>query len=255
MDLRRLDQLVDLDEVSRTATLRPASAARPPRRCSPSAATRWGTSRSPTRVRQHRRLRGGAVERPVVGRVRPLRPDGRRPDPRHSARHDRARTRADVRGRPGPAPTRARVRGRVRHHHVGRRADPPTTGRAAFRRLAVRELRHGLAAVRRLAQDGPLPTVLRLSDEAETAMNLADPDVLGGGSGGVLAIIGFDGPYNQATADVLTAAGGREPRRGSGRDVAGQVATGRRTSVIPCSTKARSSRPSRRQRSGRASRP
>ena len=66
----------------------------------------------------------------------------------------------------------------------------------------------GLAAVRRLAQDGPLPTVLRLSDEVETAVNLADPDVLGGGSGGVLAIIGFDGPYNQATADVLTAAGG-----------------------------------------------
>ena len=67
----------------------------------------------------------------------------------------------------------------------------------------------GLAAVRRLAQDGPLPTVLRLSDEAETAVNLADPDVLGSGSGGVLAIVGFDGPYNPATADVLTAAGGQ----------------------------------------------
>ncbi|TDO67312.1 alkyldihydroxyacetonephosphate synthase [Kribbella sp. VKM Ac-2571] len=66
----------------------------------------------------------------------------------------------------------------------------------------------GLAAVRRLAQDGPLPTVLRLSDEVETAVNLADPDVLGGSSGGVLAIVGFDGPYNQATAAVLTAAGG-----------------------------------------------
>jgi alkyldihydroxyacetonephosphate synthase len=67
----------------------------------------------------------------------------------------------------------------------------------------------GLTAIRRLAQDGPLPTVLRLSDEAETAVNLADPDVLGGGSGGVLAIVGFDGPYNQATADVLAAAGGQ----------------------------------------------
>lgn len=74
----------------------------------------------------------------------------------------------------------------------------------------------GLAAVRRLAQDGPLPTVLRLSDEAETAVNLADPDVLGGGSGGVLAIIGFDGPYNQATADVLTAAGGENAGEGPG---------------------------------------
>jgi alkyldihydroxyacetonephosphate synthase len=66
----------------------------------------------------------------------------------------------------------------------------------------------GLTAIRRLAQDGPLPTVLRLSDEAETAVNLADPDVLGGASG-VLAIVGFDGPYNQATADVLAAAGGQ----------------------------------------------
>ena len=74
----------------------------------------------------------------------------------------------------------------------------------------------GLTAVRRLAQDGPLPTVLRLSDEVETAVNLADPDVLGGGSSGVLAIIGFDGPYNQATADVLTAAGGQNLGEGPG---------------------------------------
>jgi alkyldihydroxyacetonephosphate synthase len=74
----------------------------------------------------------------------------------------------------------------------------------------------GLTAVRRLAQDGPLPTVLRLSDEVETAVNLADPDVLGGGSGGVLAIIGFDGPYNPATADVLTSAGGQNLGEGPG---------------------------------------
>jgi alkyldihydroxyacetonephosphate synthase len=74
----------------------------------------------------------------------------------------------------------------------------------------------GLTAIRRLAQDGPLPTVLRLSDEAETAVNLADPDVLGGGSGGVLAIVGFDGPYNPATAEVLTAAGGQNLGEGPG---------------------------------------
>jgi len=74
----------------------------------------------------------------------------------------------------------------------------------------------GLTAVRRLAQDGPLPTVLRLSDEAETAINLADPDVLGDGSGGVLAIVGFDGPYNQATADVLASAGGQNLGEGPG---------------------------------------
>lgn len=31
----------------------------------------------------------------------------------------------------------------------------------------------GATAIRRLVQDGPVPTVLRLSDEAETALNLA----------------------------------------------------------------------------------
>jgi alkyldihydroxyacetonephosphate synthase len=55
----------------------------------------------------------------------------------------------------------------------------------------------GLVALRRLAQDGPLPTVLRLSDEAETAL---DPDRPGGvrPGGGCLAIAGFEG----ARADV-----------------------------------------------------
>jgi alkyldihydroxyacetonephosphate synthase len=55
----------------------------------------------------------------------------------------------------------------------------------------------GLHAVRRLAQDGPLPTVLRLSDEVETALSVAGPG--SGGSGkGCLLIAGYDG----ATAEV-----------------------------------------------------
>jgi alkyldihydroxyacetonephosphate synthase len=78
----------------------------------------------------------------------------------------------------------------------------------------------GLTAIRRLAQDGPLPTVLRLSDEAETAINLADPDVLGGGSGGVQAIVGFEGPRTAVrraeVAEVLTAAGGENLGEGPG---------------------------------------
>jgi alkyldihydroxyacetonephosphate synthase len=69
----------------------------------------------------------------------------------------------------------------------------------------------GLDAVRRLAQDGPLPTVLRLSDEAETAVNLADPDVLGGASG-VQVIVGFEGTATAvrraAVAEVLAEVGG-----------------------------------------------
>jgi alkyldihydroxyacetonephosphate synthase len=52
----------------------------------------------------------------------------------------------------------------------------------------------GAAALRRLIQDGPVPTVLRLSDEAETALNLARPTEFGGGgSGGCLGIAGYEG--------------------------------------------------------------
>jgi alkyldihydroxyacetonephosphate synthase len=53
----------------------------------------------------------------------------------------------------------------------------------------------GLLAVRRLAQVGPLPTVLRLADEAETALNLARLEELGGG--GPLAIAGYEGPSDE----------------------------------------------------------
>lgn len=59
--------------------------------------------------------------------------------------------------------------------------------------------RRGCDALRHLAQDGPLPSVLRLSDEAETAVNLARPDQIGTGSGaGALAIAGYEG-----TAEVV----------------------------------------------------
>ncbi|HET9924514.1 MAG TPA: FAD-linked oxidase C-terminal domain-containing protein, partial [Methylomirabilota bacterium] len=75
---------------------------------------------------------------------------------------------------------------------------------------------HGTAVVRRLAQDGPRPTVLRLSDEAETAMGLARAGAVGGGggpSGGCLAIVGWEGGYEEverrrrATAELLLSAG------------------------------------------------
>jgi alkyldihydroxyacetonephosphate synthase len=74
----------------------------------------------------------------------------------------------------------------------------------------------GLAVVRALIQDGPVPTVLRLSDEAETALGLARPERLGsGGDGGCLAIVGFEGTEadvavtRTAASRVLEAAGGR----------------------------------------------
>ncbi|NHA01137.1 FAD-binding oxidoreductase [Nocardioides sp. W3-2-3] len=52
----------------------------------------------------------------------------------------------------------------------------------------------GADAMRALAQSDLLPTVLRLSDENETAINLADPDAIGGeGSAGCLMIVGYEG--------------------------------------------------------------
>lgn len=57
----------------------------------------------------------------------------------------------------------------------------------------------GTAALRALVQDGIAPTVLRLSDEAETALNLSDPDAVGSGEGaaGCLMIAGFEGGVEQ----------------------------------------------------------
>ncbi|MEO3829336.1 FAD-binding oxidoreductase [Actinomadura sp. B10D3] len=82
----------------------------------------------------------------------------------------------------------------------------------------------GAAALRRLAQDGPAPAVLRLSDEAETMVGLADPAAIGGGSSaaGCLAVLGFEGTPAQvaarraAAADVLRGAGGEPLGAGPG---------------------------------------
>ncbi|WP_238423443.1 FAD-binding oxidoreductase [Gordonia sp. 'Campus'] len=75
----------------------------------------------------------------------------------------------------------------------------------------------GATALRRLAQDGPLPTVLRLSDEVETALNLADPSVtgeIGDDASGCLVIAGYEGEDGEvarrrdAASAVLVDAGG-----------------------------------------------
>lgn len=82
----------------------------------------------------------------------------------------------------------------------------------------------GIDVLRHLAQDGPRPTVLRLSDETETALNLAQPDKLGaagGTSDGCLAVVGYEGEPEEvearraAGARALNAAGGSiEPGAG-----------------------------------------
>jgi alkyldihydroxyacetonephosphate synthase len=81
----------------------------------------------------------------------------------------------------------------------------------------------GAAAMRTLAQADLLPTVLRLSDENETAINLASPDDVGAGSsggasagssGGCLLVAGYEGTpaavaaRRSAVAALLGDAGG-----------------------------------------------
>ncbi|MGW2485797.1 FAD-binding oxidoreductase [Streptomyces sp. NPDC001606] len=76
----------------------------------------------------------------------------------------------------------------------------------------------GAAALRRLAQDGPRPTVLRLSDETETLIGLAQPDAIGAEGGlsgaGCLAVTGYEGTEEDTArrraqaAAVLTDCGG-----------------------------------------------
>src|SRR6478735_8010712 len=73
----------------------------------------------------------------------------------------------------------------------------------------------GATAMRTLAQAGLLPTVLRLSDEAESALNLADPGAIGGEAAtGCLMITGYEGEpaavaaKRAAVTAVLTGIGG-----------------------------------------------
>jgi alkyldihydroxyacetonephosphate synthase len=74
----------------------------------------------------------------------------------------------------------------------------------------------GAAALRTLTQERIAPTVLRLSDEAETSINLAKPDEVGGeSSGGCLMVAGFEGTRayvdrcRALVATRLAALGGR----------------------------------------------
>jgi alkyldihydroxyacetonephosphate synthase len=82
---------------------------------------------------------------------------------------------------------------------------------------------HGAAALRTLRQDGPVPTVLRLSDETETALNLADPSGISGSDpGGCLGIAGYEGTPDEvasrraAASAVIAASGGQALGTGPG---------------------------------------
>jgi alkyldihydroxyacetonephosphate synthase len=78
---------------------------------------------------------------------------------------------------------------------------------------------HGAGAIRRLMQDGPRPTVVRVSDELETALNLARPAEVGASGSdtpGCLAIVGYEGTEAEASerrraASEILALAGAEP--------------------------------------------
>jgi alkyldihydroxyacetonephosphate synthase len=81
----------------------------------------------------------------------------------------------------------------------------------------------GADAVRRLAQSRQLPTVLRLSDETETAVNLASPDAVGETSaGGCLLVTGYEGTPDEVdrsrarTTELLASLGGSALGEGPG---------------------------------------
>ncbi|MCZ4499739.1 MAG: linked oxidase domain protein [Marmoricola sp.] len=71
----------------------------------------------------------------------------------------------------------------------------------AFESWRFETFAEGVTAMRTLVQSGLLPTVLRLSDENETAINLAKPAEVGGeNAGGCLMITGYEG--TQAAVDA-----------------------------------------------------
>ncbi len=90
----------------------------------------------------------------------------------------------------------------------------PVPERRIYEGWRFEDFDQGAATLRRLVQDGPVPTVVRLSDEAETSLGLAHLETLGQcDSGGCLAIVGYEGANDdvqarhRAARKVLSAAG------------------------------------------------
>ena len=110
--------------------------------------------------------------------------------------------------------------------------------------------------LRRLVQDGPRPTVLRLSDEAETALNLARPSELGKrrrrmpGDRRVRGKRRRSGLASGGRVRRVRRRRVRRPCRTRARSGRGTAIAGP-TCATRCSTRAPSSRRSRRSRSGR----
>ncbi|MGW8063735.1 FAD-binding oxidoreductase [Streptomyces ziwulingensis] len=218
LDLRRMDRLLDLDETSRTATLQPGL--RAPEAEALLAARGYTLGHFPqsyewatlggfaaTRSSGQASAGYGRFDEMVLGLTLAT-PEGTLDTgraPRSAAGPD---LRQLVLGSEGAFGVITSVTVRVR--------PAPEVRRYEGWRFASFD--QGAAALRRLAQDGPRPTVLRLSDETETLVGLARPDAIGaplaGQEAGCLAVVGFEGTRQDTThrregaADVLGACGG-----------------------------------------------
>ncbi|WP_420753328.1 FAD-binding oxidoreductase, partial [Rhodococcus sp. O3] len=100
----------------------------------------------------------------------------------------------------------------------------PVPATTAFRAWSFPDFATGAAALRALAQTDALPTVLRLSDEAETGMNLALHENIGGDApGGCLAVTTVEGSEAHVraraaeVAALLAASGGTDLGDGPAR--------------------------------------
>ncbi|MEU5753901.1 FAD-binding oxidoreductase [Streptomyces sp. NPDC047829] len=218
LDLRRMNRLLDLDETSRTATLQPGL--RAPEAEALLAERGWTLGHFPqsyewatiggfaaTRSSGQASAGYGRFDEMVLGLTLAT-PEGTLDTgraPRSAAGPD---LRQLVMGSEGAFGVITSVTLRVR--------PVPRVRRYEGWRFASFE--EGAAALRRLAQDGPRPTVLRLSDETETLIGLAQPDAIGaslaGQDAGCLAVVGFEGTEEDTThrregaAEVLRASGG-----------------------------------------------
>ncbi|MEV6654528.1 FAD-binding oxidoreductase [Streptomyces sp. NPDC051219] len=198
LDLRRLDGLVSLDEVSRTATLQPGLRA-------PEAEAllaergftlghfpqsyEWATIGGFAAARSSGQASAGygRFDEMVLG-LTVATPEGTLDvgrAPRSAAGPD---LRQLVLGSEGAFGVITSVTVRIR----------PLPESKVYEGWRFPTFEAGAAALRRLAQDGPRPTVLRLSDETETLIGLAQPDAIGGTDGtphqaGCVAIAGFEG--------------------------------------------------------------
>ena len=213
LDLIRLDQLVAVDQVSMTATLQPGM--RGPQAEAALAAHGLTLGHFPqsfefasiggfaaTRSSGQNSAGFGRFDQMVVG-LRVATPIGELvtgSSPANAAGPD---LRQLVLGSEGTFGVITEVTVRVRAIATER----------AYEAWRFESFAAGQAAMRHLAQRQLLPTIIRLSDETETALNLASQSSVGGeAASGCLMIVGFEGaaigPRRSAVTGVLTSLGG-----------------------------------------------